>query len=68
MERDSVTRSLEDVGATVLANACGPCIGQWKRKDSAGENGWWNLVLSIVAFTYLLQRSSLHSTGFKFSL
>ncbi len=24
---------LGDVGATVLANACGPCIGQWKRDD-----------------------------------
>ncbi|KLO13967.1 aconitate hydratase [Schizopora paradoxa] len=38
MERDSITKSLEDVGATVLANACGPCIGQWKRKDIEGEN------------------------------
>ncbi|KAI6031919.1 aconitate hydratase, partial [Pisolithus microcarpus] len=28
MERDGVTASLQDVGATVLANACGPCIGQ----------------------------------------
>jgi len=28
MERDEVTPSLEDVGAVVLANACGPCIGQ----------------------------------------
>ena len=25
--------TLEKVGATVLANACGPCIGQWKRDD-----------------------------------
>jgi aconitate hydratase len=24
-------QELEKVGATVLANACGPCIGQWKR-------------------------------------
>ena len=24
---------LEAIGATVLANACGPCIGQWKRAD-----------------------------------
>lgn len=23
------------VGGTVLANACGPCIGQWKRTDVA---------------------------------
>lgn len=28
MERDKVTDVLEDVGAIVLANACGPCIGQ----------------------------------------
>ena len=28
IERDQVTRELEEVGATVLANACGPCIGQ----------------------------------------
>ncbi|PPQ70745.1 hypothetical protein CVT24_000856, partial [Panaeolus cyanescens] len=37
MERDGVTSSLEDVGALVLANACGPCIGQWKRDDKKGE-------------------------------
>ena len=28
MERDQITEVLEDVGAVVLANACGPCIGQ----------------------------------------
>ncbi|KAL5534292.1 hypothetical protein ACEPAG_754 [Sanghuangporus baumii] len=37
MERDNITSSLEEVGATVLANACGPCIGQWKRDDKKGE-------------------------------
>ncbi|RPD63118.1 aconitate hydratase [Lentinus tigrinus ALCF2SS1-7] len=37
IERDQVTSELEDVGATVLANACGPCIGQWKREDKQGE-------------------------------
>ncbi|EJD04011.1 aconitate hydratase [Fomitiporia mediterranea MF3/22] len=37
MERDEITSSLEKVGATVLANACGPCIGQWKRDDKKGE-------------------------------
>ncbi|KAI0048390.1 aconitate hydratase [Auriscalpium vulgare] len=37
MERDMVTEVLEDVGATVLANACGPCIGQWKREDKKEE-------------------------------
>lgn len=28
MERDGLTEALESVGAVVLANACGPCIGQ----------------------------------------
>ncbi|KAF7339688.1 Aconitate hydratase, mitochondrial [Mycena sanguinolenta] len=37
MERDNVTATLEDVGAVVLANACGPCIGQWKRDDHKTE-------------------------------
>ncbi|KAI0815282.1 aconitate hydratase [Irpex lacteus] len=38
MERDKVTDVLEDVGAVVLANACGPCIGQWKRDEKKGED------------------------------
>ena len=33
IERDGYLKDLEDIGATVLANACGPCIGQWKRDD-----------------------------------
>ena len=32
-ERDGYLKDLESIGATVLANACGPCIGQWKRDD-----------------------------------
>jgi aconitate hydratase len=31
VERDGVLADLEAIGATVLANACGPCIGQWDR-------------------------------------
>lgn len=31
--RDGQLEVLNDLGATVLANACGPCIGQWKRDD-----------------------------------
>ncbi len=34
IERDGILADLEAVGATVLANACGPCIGQWSRPDS----------------------------------
>ncbi|KEP54590.1 aconitate hydratase [Rhizoctonia solani 123E] len=37
IERDGLTESLQGIGATVLANACGPCIGQWKRQDKTGE-------------------------------
>lgn len=33
IERDGQMEVLESAGATVLANACGPCIGQWKRED-----------------------------------
>ncbi|KAI8805648.1 aconitase [Cladochytrium replicatum] len=31
--RDGQSGVLEKAGAQVLANACGPCIGMWKRKD-----------------------------------
>jgi aconitate hydratase len=33
IERDGQMKTLESFGATVLANACGPCIGQWKRDE-----------------------------------
>ena len=40
IERDGQMESLRSIGATVLANACGPCIGQWKRSqdDSTKPN------------------------------
>ena len=33
IERDGQMNSLKAIGATVLANACGPCIGQWSRPE-----------------------------------
>jgi len=33
IERDGQMATLDRLGATVLANACGPCIGQWHRED-----------------------------------
>ena len=33
IKRDGQMQALEEAGAVVLANACGPCIGQWKRDD-----------------------------------
>ncbi len=34
IERDGLLADLEAIGATVLANACGPCIGQWSRPEA----------------------------------
>jgi len=33
IERDGQMNYLKEIGATVLANACGPCIGQWNRPE-----------------------------------
>jgi len=33
IKRDGIMATFERAGGTVLANACGPCIGQWKRSD-----------------------------------
>ncbi|KAI0216893.1 aconitate hydratase, partial [Massospora cicadina] len=35
--RDGQAEALTKLGGTVLANACGPCIGQWKRNDVASD-------------------------------
>ena len=35
--RDGQLEAFESAGAMVLANACGPCIGQWKREDREDE-------------------------------
>ena len=33
IERDGQLKKLTDIGGLILANACGPCIGMWKRMD-----------------------------------
>ena len=33
IRRDGIMATFEQMGGTVLANACGPCIGQWRRSD-----------------------------------
>lgn len=33
LDRDNTLSTFSSAGGTVLANACGPCIGQWKRTD-----------------------------------
>ena len=34
IERDGLIDSLHEIGATVFANACGPCIGMWDREGA----------------------------------
>ncbi len=44
IERDGYIKDFSAIGALVLANACGPCIGQWKREDS--KKGQVNTILN----------------------
>lgn len=44
IERDGHLHTLTDIGGVVLANACGPCIGNWNRKDV--QPGQSNSILS----------------------
>ena len=44
IRRDGQMADLEAIGGNVLANACGPCIGQWKRDDV--PNGKQNTIIS----------------------
>ena len=44
IERDGQLKTLEEFGGMVLANACGPCIGQWDRRDV--KKGEPNSILS----------------------
>jgi aconitate hydratase len=44
IERDGLLADLEAIGGTVLANACGPCIGQWSRPAAA--NGKPNTIVN----------------------
>jgi aconitate hydratase len=37
IQRDGQLNDLQEAGATVLANACGPCIGQWRRPSGATD-------------------------------
>ena len=46
IERDGFLQDLEAIGGVVLANACGPCIGQWKRDDREGLEGTPNSIVT----------------------
>ncbi|KAF3281255.1 aconitate hydratase [Orbilia oligospora] len=45
LERDQTLNALESAGGVILANACGPCIGQWKRTDGV-KKGDTNAILT----------------------
>lgn len=45
LERDGTIETFEAAGGIVLSNACGPCIGQWKRQDTV-EKGVPNAILT----------------------
>ncbi|QIW97062.1 hypothetical protein AMS68_002580 [Peltaster fructicola] len=45
IERDGIFETFAEAGSTVLANACGPCIGMWKRTDDVVK-GEANAVLT----------------------
>ena len=66
IERDGVISTFEDVGGLVLANACGPCIGQWDRQDvKKGEANSSMCALSrkqlvLKLYSYYFLQSQLH--------
>ncbi|KAL1959240.1 hypothetical protein VTO42DRAFT_2746 [Malbranchea cinnamomea] len=45
LDRDQTLETFSSAGGTVLANACGPCIGQWKRTDGV-KKGESNAILT----------------------
>ena len=47
--RDGLMDDFEALGATVLANACGPCIGQW---DRSGEEGYTPGRPNVIVTSY----------------
>jgi aconitate hydratase len=60
IERDGLLAELESIGATVLANACGPCIGQWKRDDV--HEGDVNVIVNSYNRNFPKRNDGLAST------
>ena len=60
IERDGLLADLEAVGGTVLANACGPCIGQWKRDDVA--EGEVNVIVNSYNRNFPKRNDGMAST------
>ncbi|MDQ3756956.1 MAG: aconitate hydratase [Actinomycetota bacterium] len=60
IERDGLLADLEAIGATVLANACGPCIGQWKRDDV--QEGDVNVIVNSYNRNFPKRNDGMAST------
>jgi aconitate hydratase len=60
IERDGLLQDLEAIGATVLANACGPCIGQWARSDV--KEGDVNVIVNSYNRNFPKRNDGLAST------
>jgi aconitate hydratase len=60
IERDGLLADLERIGAVVLANACGPCIGQWDRSDVA--EGDVNVIVNSYNRNFPKRNDGLAST------
>ncbi|HZL98792.1 MAG TPA: aconitate hydratase [Planctomycetota bacterium] len=60
IRRDGQMQALADIGATVLANACGPCIGQWQRDDIA--KGETNTILTSYNRNFSGRNDGNHQT------
>ncbi|MHC5210752.1 MAG: aconitate hydratase [Planctomycetota bacterium] len=60
IRRDGQMQLLSDIGATVLANACGPCIGQWQRDDI--DKGETNSILTSYNRNFSGRNDGNHQT------
>ncbi len=60
IRRDGQMEALQAIGATVLANACGPCIGQWQRDDI--EKGDVNSIITSFNRNFSGRNDANHDT------
>ncbi|MDE2305197.1 MAG: aconitate hydratase [Gammaproteobacteria bacterium] len=60
LERDGQLRCLQDLGAQVLANACGPCVGQWRRTDVSDDTP--NVIVTSYNRNFAGRNDGLRST------
>jgi aconitate hydratase len=63
IERDGQLKTLEEFGGMVLANACGPCIGQWDRRDV--KKGEPNSILSSYNRNFTGRNDGMFSSSVK---